>query len=341
VDVFASYDAMNALQITNFVREHYAHRISPGNVETLGMAGGLSGARFWRISSPRDTFILRRWPVEHPSKERLAWIHGLLEHVHREGFRIVPVPLKTELGESFIEREGHLWELAPWLPGDADCHNSRSPEKLRAAMVALARFHRAAASLPTAATSTTSAVQKRLQRLRELSPAEVATLEDVIEPTIWPDLAALARAAMKRLPTAIAEAKAKLTPFESVNFPLQPCIRDIWHDHVLFTGYEVTGLIDFGAAGVDMPAGDVARLLGSLANDDRDLWQVGLDAYRSVRPLSPEERTAIPALDAAATVIALTNWIRWIYVERRQFDNHVQVISRIKSLVKRLESLRN
>ena len=27
----------------------------------------------------------------------------------------------------------------------------------------------------------------------------------------------------------------------------QPCIRDIWHENVLFSGDEVSGLIDFGA----------------------------------------------------------------------------------------------
>jgi Ser/Thr protein kinase RdoA (MazF antagonist) len=305
-------------------------------IEPLGMAGGLSGAHFWRINAPHGKFILRRWPVEHPSRDRLAWIHRLLEHVHRQGFRIVPVPLKTESGETFIELDDHLWELAPWLPGKADYHVSRNLEKLRAAMVTLATFHRAAASFPIDAAPKTNAVQKRLQRLREFSPSEIATLDDAIEPAIWPDLTALARTAIKRLPAAIAKAHTRLSQVESVNFALQPCIRDIWHDHVLFTGSDVTGLIDFGAAGVDMPAGDVARLLGSLAEDERDRWQVGLGAYMSVRPLTPDELTAIPALDAAATVIAQTNWIRWIYVERRQFENQAQVITRFASLTQRL-----
>jgi Ser/Thr protein kinase RdoA (MazF antagonist) len=302
------------------------------------MAGGMSGALFWRITTPRGLLLLRRWPPEHPTSERLSQIHRLLEHVHRQGFHTVPVPLKIASGETFIERDDHLWELTPWLPGKADYQDSPRPEKLRAAMIALARFHLAAARCSLAAVSAMSAVEKRLQRLREFSPTEIAKLEDAIQPAIWPDLAPLARAALKRLPAAIAHARAQLVPFESISFTLQPCIRDIWHDHVLFTGDEVTGLVDFGAADFDTPAGDVARLLGSLAGDDRARWQIGLDAYASIRPLSSEELASIPALDAAATVIALTNWIRWIYIDRRQFENREQIVNRFAALLERVKT---
>lgn len=56
----------------------------------------------------------------------------------------------------------------------------------------------------------------------------------------------------------------QLKPLADVSFRLQPCIRDIWHDHVLFDGDRVTGLIDFGAMQIDTPATDIARLVGSL-----------------------------------------------------------------------------
>ena len=44
--------------------------------------------------------------------------------------------------------------------------------------------------------------------------------------------------------------------------PFNLCIGDVWHDHILFEGDAVTGMIDFAAAKVDHVAADLARLLG-------------------------------------------------------------------------------
>src|SRR5207237_4695271 len=79
--------------------------------------------------------------------------------------------------------------------------------------------------------------------------------------------------------------------------PVQPCLCDVWHDHVLFTGDDVTGLIDYGAVKEDNVAADLARLLGSLVGDDRALYEMGLDAYAAVRPLAEQERQLVPLLD--------------------------------------------
>ena len=80
-----------------------------------------------------------------------------------------------------------------------------------------------------------------------------------------------------------------LTRWTARTWPLQPCLCDVWHDHVLFDGDRVTGLVDYGAVKIDHPAVDVARLLGSLVGDDAEGWAAGLTAYREVRPFSAEE----------------------------------------------------
>ena len=64
---------------------------------------------------------------------------------------------------------------------------------------------------------------------------------------------------------------------------------DLWHDHILFTGNAVTGLIDFGSVKEDHVAVDLARLLGSMIGDDAAIWEVGLSAYQRIQPLSAEE----------------------------------------------------
>ena len=369
------------------VLANYPPDCQPTHIEPLGSAGGMSGAQFWRIVSSRGKFILRRWPTEHPSPERLRFIHAVLRHAATRGCGFLPLPVTTGRGQSFVEHAGHLWELAPWLPGTADYDRSPRLQKLRAAMRALALFHNATADFqfdaPIAATQWLAgappAPARHLTRLHELTPDQINDLSRSIRDTTWPDLAPLARHFVAALSRAVPHSIAQLEPLAHARLPLQPCLRDIWHDHVLFTGDEVTGLIDFGAIDIDTPATDIARLLGSLsgaieniadpsragerattkrgidagyyarpkgpgyifdragrtpsAPDEAQTWREGLAAYNAVHPLSPDEIRAAHALNTSGSILAGCNWIRWIYIESRTFENRAQVIERFRRIV--------
>jgi Ser/Thr protein kinase RdoA (MazF antagonist) len=346
-------------------------------IEALGSAGGMSGAQFWRVTVVRgspdhaqSSLILRRWPKEQPTPERLRYIHAVLEHAVRGGVAVVPTPIHTTSGETFVTHGGHLWELGPWMPGAADYESAPTLAKLRAAMSALASFHVAVSDFdrPTAPSSARlpstnsgpepveesstqaagrfNAVQRHYKRLRELVPIQITELSRSIDNTVWPELASLARQFLATLPRAAPRAAAQLEPLVTLTLTMQPCLRDIWHDHVLFKGDEVTGIIDFGAMDFDTPATDIARLLGSLSpfssgeGRARDsFWRDGLSAYSAVRPLSSAEQLAAGALDVSGTVLAGCNWIRWIYGDGRQFDDQRQVIERFRRIVARIERL--
>jgi Ser/Thr protein kinase RdoA (MazF antagonist) len=147
----------------------------------------------------------------------------------------------------------------------------------------------------------------------------------------------LARRFFDTIPGCLPRAIAELAPLSNVALAVQPCIRDIWHDHVLFTGDEVTAIIDFGAMDIDTPATDVARLLGSLVGDDEAGWRVGVSAYSTIRSLSTDEQGAAKALDNSSAILAGCNWLRWIYVEGRQFEDRTQIIERFRRIVARCE----
>jgi homoserine kinase type II len=303
----------------------------------------MSGAQFWRITTQRGVLALRRWPTEHPTPQRLQFIHSVLQHAARSTITFIPVPIRTTVGESFIRHSGHLWELAPWMPGIADYERSPSAHRLRAALQTLAQFHAAVANFNLAGLAasqrlagSTPAITKRLARLHDLSHGGHQQLVRAINAGVWPDLVPVARQFLAALPDILPRAVAQLEPLLTVTLPQQACLRDIWHDHVLFTGNQVTGIIDFGALDIDTPATDIARLLGSLAGDDRTGWQIGLDAYCEIRPLSPDERSAVHALDKSGTLLAGCNWIRWIYVEGREFENRPQIIDRFRRIVNRV-----
>ena len=76
----------------------------------------------------------------------------------------------------------------------------------------------------------------------------------------------------------------ELRTAQRLRVPVQPCLRDVWHDHVLFVDDAVSGIVDPAAARTDTVAADISRLVGSLVGDDPRGWTVALAAYQSVRP---------------------------------------------------------
>ena len=118
---------------------------------------------------------------------------------------------------------------------------------------------------------------------------------------------------------------------------LQPCLCDIWHDHVLFDGDRVTGLVDYGAMKLDHPAVDLARLLGSLVEDDSEGWATGLAAYRAVRPFSVEEEELTHALDRSGVIAGAATWLRWLYHDGKDFENRAAAGRRLQALINRMD----
>ena len=139
------------------------------------------------------------------------------------------------------------------------------------------------------------------------------------------------------LPRWIGRLSAWLAAWAECCEPVQPCLCDPWHDHLLFEDDRLTGIVDYGAAKVDHPAVDVARLLGSLIEDDEDGWRVGLDAYRRVRPLDDHEAKLAWTLDRTGTIVGVANWIRWLLGEQRRLSDREAAARRLATLVARLE----
>ena len=352
------------------VLNRYPPDCRPNKIEPVSGASGFSGAQLWKLTTPRGPLVLRRWPSEHPSPDRLRFIHDVLRHLAAEGIDFVPVPIPAINGESFVEIDGHLWEIAPWLPGEAcgwgfaqqtpgKFHASvgslrestatpiangiasqrPSEKKLVAALTALARLHLALARHPSAvaAPAVSPGILERQRRLTELLQGGLERITNAARPEIWPELTPLAREILKLFPLAAPLVQQELAAAAVLAVPLQPCLRDIWHEHVLFDGDRVTGIIDFGALRVESVAADLARLLGSLAGDDADHWRVGLAAYQSLRRLSSAEQTLVRAYDASGTLLSGCNWLEWIYVDRIEFANRPAVLERITAIVGRLQ----
>jgi homoserine kinase type II len=120
---------------------------------------------------------------------------------------------------------------------------------------------------------------------------------------------------------------------------LQPCLCDVWHAHVLFVRNELSGIVDYGAVKINHVAADLGRLLGSLVGDDPRRRLVGLAAYRERCTLSAEEEELANLLDRTGTVLGTANWLRWLYYEKKHFEDRQAVASRLAAAVNRMEQI--
>lgn len=127
-----------------------------------------------------------------------------------------------------------------------------------------------------------------------------------------------------------------LEPFIQDVFPVQPVIRDVWHDHLLFTDNDLTGLVDFGAMQIDNVALDLSRVLGSLVSNQPDRWRFAIETYSNTRQLSPREIEFVFVLDQSSAFLGGLNWLKWVLLEGRSFESEEHVEKRIQHLIGRL-----
>lgn len=251
-----------------------------------------------------------------------------------DDFAIVPVPERTLDGRTFAAAGGRLWELARWLPGRPSPPSPVNPRHVRIGFDAIARIHRRLEHAATAGPS--PGLGKRERELHEFQGA----MHQLYEQFIMKNAQGVERdLALQWLDHARRECRAidrEVGRAARSQTALQPCLRDLRHAHLLFDGEELTGLVDFGAMGIDSVAGDLARLFGDwFANDRQARWDA-LAAYEAVRPLSTVEQALIAAFERANSLLIGAQWVRWGFVEGRTFEPANAVAEGIRKSLARL-----
>ena len=317
--------------------------------------GGFSGSACVLVEADEGDGECGKWVVKaFPSTtpiEHAAFVHRLMRHLRATGVGCVGEPRAvrghggagpcTRVGDTLVRgADGLLWEAIGFLPG----HPQGTPSEaaVAAAMTALGTIHMAAALLPgQAARETVSrGVVARAQRAAELLAStwrrRLEAAGGGVEDRRVRDLIV---AAVGRMAQGGEAALRRIAAWPATVVGVQPVLRDIWCDHVLFEADRVSGVIDFHAAGIDTVATDLARLVGSwrqlaaAGRPDWLSWERCLDAYASTRPLVPEERRLVPLLHHAGVIVGIDNWFRWIVEERRTFPDVEGVVRRLDQLV--------
>jgi Ser/Thr protein kinase RdoA (MazF antagonist) len=309
---------------------------------------GFSGAVVVRVTGKGGEFALRGWPPESLPQSRIRGLHRLLRHVAGQGVATVAVPLRDDQGETLVSRDARLWQLEPWLPGRADFWENPGEARLRSAMRRLAEWHAAAAAfVPSEAeaqwfsshpAAPSPAVGERLERIRRLLSGGGDRLAAQLERLPAGEFREIGRRILEQVPQTATVAD-RLAALSHVKFPLQPCLRDVWHDHLLFTGDEVTGIIDPSACRSENVATDLARLLGSLVDDDDAQWDLALAAYRQHRPLTLDELALVQALDQSSVVLAGPTWLERGRAAGSAVCENERVIDRLRAIDRRLSRL--
>ena len=325
------------------VVQRYPESCQPTDAAHATLFRGLSGALVWRIEAHNAVLCLRGWPSEMRDKARLTWMHRTLHAIRGGGCMLVPAPLATSDNRTWVDWQGRYWELTPWMPGEADYDRDANSPRLESAAVALFEFHQVAAETATTAPAwgLSAALQRRAQWLHKLNHGELERLRQALRSRRVHSMDAIVRIGHQILalyPQIAPRVTAQTQNVLTLNVPLQPCHGDLWHDHVLYTGARVSGIIDFGNLRVDTPVTDLARLLGSLAGDDEDGWRIGLEAYEQRLPLGVEQRQLLAVLDATSVVLSGVIWLHWIFVDGRQFP-WLQVQKRLDRSLQRLRTM--
>ncbi len=323
----------------------YTAHLGPASPEiiALGSAGGFSGAEFWKVRAAGTTWLLRCWPREYRDPQRLVWIHRVLGTATANGCTCLPVPLEARDGNPFAVSDGALWQLEPWMPGSASYWSEPNDSKLVNAMRKLAMFHRSVDSLRQSDCPSPS-LNQRIDLLDQLWANErpgalLARIEAACAAQPENPLFELSQRVCHRFRQLASGVAQDALPLRRLDCVSQPILADVWHDHVLFCGNQVSGIVDFGAMRMDTPAADVARLLGSLAGDHEQKWRVGMAGYFENSALPENDRILVRIFDQTTTLLSGMNWLRWIFVEKREFGELRPVMSRLDRIVARLDAL--
>lgn len=310
---------------------------STATVELLRHHSGFSGAQVYRIEDRSKSLRLKAWPQQNFSEKQLRWMHQLMRRARVHDHDWVPEVLETRDRTTLVKQSGWFWDLTDWMAGTPETHLPPSPARLQNALQTLGQIHEAWAEFKVEQGPCPSLGRRQSALADWLALAQSGwklNADRISEPRLR-FLLVRAQDLVDRHLAAVPEA---LALWMNRLMPRQPCIGDIWHDHVLFEEDRVSGIIDFGGVRIDHVAADIGRLLGSMVGDDDQGWALGLTAYRRARPLSRDEESLARLLDRTGAVIGLTNWLRWLGRGEKHFNDNDRAVERLRSLVERIEA---
>ena len=278
------------------------------------LSGGWANSNYLVTCDDETKVVLKIWREKTPDEVQeknlnIDWIvkHGVS----------TPAPLKLKNGESMIVVDGFAWILipfinAPWIAKDTASLNSLG--------LAIASLH----AVPNAehfGTSYSMGVD------------------------IWPELFERAESEDKWSPflRMLEEEFLKLNEKIPLNLPKGAIHGDLFQDNILGHSGEVLAILDFEDMCFNILAIDlVVAFIGCCWIDEKpveELWFSLLSGYESVRPISPEERAALPELYRYASLSVAAWRYRKFILDEEDSEHAGRYLLMMKGLEESVEFL--
>ena len=259
-----------------------------------GIAEGVENSNFL-VHTSRGYFILTLYEKRVAATD-LPFFLGLMEHLHARGITC-PQPVKNKRGEVLGQVAGRPAAMITFL--DGMWIRRPSPGHCAALGAALAQLHLAGLDFNRRRANALSV--KGWRPLYESCSGRADEVRRDLTQFLAAELAHLESAWPRNLPEGVIHA-------------------DLFPDNVFFLGNKLSGLIDFYFACTDALAYDVAICLNAWCFETDHSYNVTkgkslLQAYAQVRPLTEEERDALPLLARGAALrFLLTRLVDWLDV---------------------------
>ena len=257
-----------------------------------GVAEGVENSNFSLRTTAGDFHLTLYEKRVDPAE--LPWFLGLMEHLAGHGI-VCPQPVRGRDGKALRQLSGKYAAITTFLTGVWP--RRVRPEHCAPVGAALAALHRAGADYAPTRPNALGPAGWQPLLARSLPGA------DGVQPGLGGELSAALGRILADWPTGL---------------PIGHIHADLFPDNVFFLEGALSGLIDFYFAATDFYAYDIAVCLNAWCFEPDISFNVTkaramLAAYTSVRPLSPEERAALPVLcQGAAIRFALTRLYDWI-----------------------------
>ena len=286
----AVYTDVSAEDLADFLADYDLGEL----LSYKGIAEGVENSNFL-VHTTAGYFILTLYE-KRVAPEDMPFFLALMGHLAARGLTC-PQPVKNETGDMLGWVAGRPAAIVTFLDGMW----IRRPSASHCAAVgeALARLHLAGADFPMRRRNALSVDGWR--PLYVACAAGADTVQPGLREAIEKELTLLEGAWPSGLPEGVIHA-------------------DLFPDNVFFLGEKLSGLIDFYFACTDTLAYDIAICLNAWCFEPDHSYNVTkgralLQGYVAARPLSIEERVALPLLSRGACLrFLLTRLVDWLNV---------------------------